>query len=146
MPTRPAHSLSSALSNLLAPAAATNHQWLKERIASVGMYGQRLHGHVSPTTPARSPTYNPDTVCYLADLLRRKPRQQRALNASTRLQRQHASITPARVYNASTCLQRQRAPYPLPLLNLPVSTAATNPITVATDMPCDLTSLIPICI
>jgi hypothetical protein len=29
---------------------------------------------------------------------------------------------------------------------LPVSTAAINPITVATDMPCDPTSLVPICI
>ena len=52
-PIRPAHSLSSALSNLL-PTAATNHQWHKERIASVGMYGQRLRGHVSPITPTRS--------------------------------------------------------------------------------------------
>jgi hypothetical protein len=32
----------STLLNLLAPAAATNYQWHKERIASVGMYGQRL--------------------------------------------------------------------------------------------------------
>jgi hypothetical protein len=32
------------------------------------------------------------------------------------------------------------------LSNLPVSAAATNPITAATDMPCDLTSLVPICI
>ena len=28
---------------------------------------------------------------------------------------------------------------------LPVSVAAMNPITVATDMPCDPTSLVPIC-
>ena len=52
-PIRPAHSLSSALLNLL-PTAATNYQWHKERIASVGMYRQRLHSHVSFITPARS--------------------------------------------------------------------------------------------
>ena len=33
-------------------------------------------------------TYNPDTVCYLIDLLYQKPRQ-------------HVPITPARVYNAN---------------------------------------------
>ena len=32
------------------------------------------------------------------------------------------------------------------LSNLPVFAAATNPITVATDMPCNPTSLVPICI
>ena len=32
----------SSLLNLPAPAAAMNYQWYKERIASVGMYGQRL--------------------------------------------------------------------------------------------------------
>ena len=53
--------------------------------------------------------------------------------ASTRLQHQLASTTPARVYNASTCLQRQHAsttPTYSPssaLSNLPVSAAAINP-------------------
>jgi hypothetical protein len=41
-PQTPARSPSSPLSNLPAPAAATNYQWHKERITSVGMYGQRL--------------------------------------------------------------------------------------------------------
>ena len=50
-----AHFPSSALSNLLAPAVVTNHQWHKERIASVGIYGQRLYGHMSLITPTRSP-------------------------------------------------------------------------------------------
>ena len=72
--------------------------------------------------------------------------------ASTRLQRQHASTTPARVYNASTRLQRQHAPttpthFPSSTLsNLPVSAAATSLITIITDIPCDPTSLVPICI
>ena len=57
-----------------------------------------------------------------------------------------------RVYNASTRLQRQHAPIMLmyflssTLSNLLVSAAATSPITIATDMPCDPTSLVPICI